>query len=235
MLELASESLDLGRVFVLAATCVFGLAIGVLERGFELVRAVAVLGGFGGGDLDERVEVGGACGRVLGLLFELGAELVGGRARVGGFCACGGEVGLELGDAFVRCGLSVGSCCVKLGCELVGVFAVVGGFGGGDVDERLEVGGACRRVFGLVLELGACSWSALARASVAVCACGGEVGLELGDAFVRCGLSVGSCASARLSCFGGSRSRWRAAMLVVRSSSRSAVRSVRRRRPRGRW
>ena len=166
-----------------------------------------VLAGFGGGDVDERLEIGRARRRLFGLLLELGLQLRGGCVRVHRVGACGGEVGLELGRALLdqRRG---GTRGIEIGSELLSAVAVLGGFGGGDVDERLEIGRGRGRLFGLVLELGLELRGGCVRV-LRVGACGGEVGLELGCALLdqrrggTRGIEIGSAAASTLTVLGG--------------------------------
>ena len=136
---------------------------GLLELGSQFVRTVAVLGGFGGRDVDERLQVGRVCRRVLRLALELCFEPVDLGAGGGGLVFGGtrvaldaGEEGFDLGDAgggAFLCGRRSGSRLVELGLELLGPAAVLGGFGAGDVEERLEVGGGDRGSVGVLLQL----------------------------------------------------------------------------------
>ena len=79
------ESLLQGLEFALAVYCgcvcaggllagFIEIGVGVIERRLELLGAAAVLGGFGGGDIEERLEVGGGSGGGVGVLLELGFE-----------------------------------------------------------------------------------------------------------------------------------------------------------------
>ena len=123
--------------------------------------AVAVLGGLLGGDFDERSEVGGVGGGLLGALLQLGFELVGAPfGLIGGGVRCVAFRGESVG-VVCCCGLSgrrpvarfsdVGLGLVEFALEAVSAVAVLGGLGGGDVDERLQVG---RRGRGLLRLLG---------------------------------------------------------------------------------
>ena len=136
----------------------------LVELGPELLRTGPVLGGFRGGDVDERLKIGGGTGGGIILLRELllqavdlGAAL---RSQIlggTGIALDAGEYGLDLRDprigALVRC-LRIRPRLVQFALELVGATAVLGGFGGRDVDERLEVGGGRGSCVGLLLEVG---------------------------------------------------------------------------------
>ena len=77
--------LELGDTVAHALDVVGRRRAGLIELGLELLGPVAVLGGFGAGDVEERLEVGGGSGGSVGVLLELGFELGG---------ALGGLLGL---------------------------------------------------------------------------------------------------------------------------------------------
>ena len=104
----------------------------MFELSPQLLRMGAVPGGFGAGDVEERLEVGGGSGGSVGVLLQL-------RLEFGG--ALSGLVG-------------GGVRCVKVALQPVGPVAVLGGFRGGDVGERLEIGGGSGGGVGVLLELG---------------------------------------------------------------------------------
>ena len=94
---------------------------GLFELSLQLLRTGAVPGGFGAGDVDERLKISGGSGGCVGVLLQL-------RLEFGG--ALSGLVG-------------GGVRCVKVALQSVGPVAVLGGFGGGDVERAL--GGRRRR------------------------------------------------------------------------------------------
>ena len=94
---------------------------GLFELGLELLGAGAVLGGFGAGDVDERLEVGGGDGGGVGVLLELGFERGG---ALGGLLGLLVELFLEAVDLGAGLGGSIlGAagvvlCFLKLRLEL---------------------------------------------------------------------------------------------------------------------
>ena len=136
----------------------------------ELLGAAAVFGGFGGGDVEERLEVGGGGGGGVGVLLELGFECGGAILCVGfGGGAPRGllvELFLEAVDLGADPGRVVSGGRARLfefTLEPVGTLAVFRRLGGGDVDERLEIGGGSGGGIGVLLELRFECGGALAR------------------------------------------------------------------------
>ena len=84
---------ECGSAFVGGGSGVGGGLAGLLgggvrgvEFGLELVGTVAVLGGFGGGDVDERPEIGGIGGGLFGVLLEFSPQ----GFELAGAVGCGG-------------------------------------------------------------------------------------------------------------------------------------------------
>ena len=69
--------LELGDTVAHALHLVGRRRAGLVELGLELLGPVAVLGGFGAGDVEERLEVGGGDRGGVGVLLQLGFELGG--------------------------------------------------------------------------------------------------------------------------------------------------------------
>ena len=134
------------------------IGAGLIERRLELLGAAAVLGGLGGGDVNERLEVRRRSRGGVGVLSELGFERgdalggllssarrvvpCGGRSRrwprwldprLRGRQLCLVKLRLELGDPVARTLCLVGRggmCLLEFGLELLGAAAVLGGLGG---------------------------------------------------------------------------------------------------------
>ena len=104
----------------------------MFELSPQLLRMGAVPGGFGAGDVDQRLKLSGDSGGIGCVLLQLRLELGG---------ALSGLVG-------------GGVRCVKVALQPVSPVAVLGGFSGGDVDERLELGGSGGGGVGVLPELG---------------------------------------------------------------------------------
>ena len=131
---LVKLGLERGRAFVrvgLGCPLPVGIGLRLVDFGLESVRAVAVLGGLGGGDVNECLEVGGGGRGGVGVLLQLSFEFSG---------ALPGLLGAGVGFVAFRLGP-------------VGPVAMLGGFGRGDVDERLEVGGVGGGLSGVLFEL----------------------------------------------------------------------------------
>ena len=104
----------------------------LVELGLELLGPVAVLGGFGAGDVEERLEVGGGDGGGVGVLLEVGFEFAGALS------------GLVAGGARL----------VAFGLESVGAVAMALEFGRRGIEARLEIGGGSGGGVGVLLQLG---------------------------------------------------------------------------------
>ena len=145
-----------------------GSGVRCVKIALQPVSPVAVLGGFRGGDVGERLEIGGGTGGRVGvlpelrlecggpgpgladlpveLLFEpvdLGAGFGGSSLGSASVVLCFVKLRLELGDTVAHACTRRQTCAglIEFGLELLGPAAVLGGFGAGDVEERLEVGG----------------------------------------------------------------------------------------------
>ena len=120
--------------------------LGLVEFALEAVSPVAVLGGFGGGDVDEGLQVGRRGRGLLRLLGEfaleplhLGCPLSRGRLSI-----CAARVS----------GIDVVASGLELGFELRGSLPKARGLGARGVDQRLEFGGRRGRVLRCAVELG---------------------------------------------------------------------------------
>ncbi len=143
-LDAGEYRLDLGDPRIGALAHGSGCRPRLIQFGLELVGATAVLGGFGGGDVDERLEVSGGGGGGVGVPLELGLEFGGALAGLvcGGVClitfglqpVCPVTMPLEFGRRAGETGLQVGG---GARCS-VGLLR----------DPRFELGGAMSGLFG---------------------------------------------------------------------------------------
>ena len=124
--------LELGDTVAHALHVVGRCRAGLIEFGLELLGPGAVLGGFGAGDVEERLEVGGGGRGGVGVLLEVGFEFAGALS------------GLVAGGARL----------VAFGLESVGAVAMALEFGRRGIEARLEVGGGSGGGVGVLLELG---------------------------------------------------------------------------------
>ena len=124
--------LELGDTVAHALHLVGRRRAGLIELGLELLGPVAVLGGFGAGDVEERLEVGGGDRGGVGVLLEVGFEFAGALS------------GLVAGGARL----------VAFGLESVGAVAMLLEFGRRGIEARLEIGGGSGGGVGVLLQLG---------------------------------------------------------------------------------
>ena len=76
-LDAGEEGFDLGDAGGGAFLCGRRSGSRLVELGLEVLGPVAVLGGFGAGDVEERLEVGGGDRGSVGVLLQLGVEFGG--------------------------------------------------------------------------------------------------------------------------------------------------------------
>ena len=163
-----------------------------------------MLAGFGGGDVDERLEIRPVNDRLVRLSFELAGDafkfltvLVSKTVGSLELSPDGTEFRFESADP-VGCTMFGGRAglarSLEFGLQLLGVFAVLGGFGGGDVDEGLEVGGGGRGFFRVLREL-------CLKFGDAVAGCGFRAGGVFASV-VSFGLRLLEFGSEPLECFG---------------------------------
>ena len=112
----------------------------LLEFNSELLGAAAVVGGFGGGDVDEGLEIGGGGGRLFRLFLEPSVKGLELRFADRGRCFGVGGTSAGLTDT--------GASLLKFGLELVGAVAVLVELLGEPVDLGAALlghifGGAC--------------------------------------------------------------------------------------------
>ena len=131
-LDAGEEGFDLGDAGGGAFLCGRRSGSRLVELGLEVLGPVAVLGGFGAGDVEERLEVGGGDRGSVGVLLQL-------RVEFGGALS-----GLFAGGARL----------VAFGLEPVRAVAMALEFGRRGIEARLEIGGGGGGGVGVLLQLG---------------------------------------------------------------------------------